>query len=621
MKLTRSALAVSVACTFTAAACSDELTTPTPLPPQSAQNIAAGPINPGAVPTYSQERPGSFVDMPDTALWKHVEYSERTAVVGLRKPGVNRGVYRGRVLVSRSEWEHARRAITSQQGVELIWADTLLPTLKVRFQDFGSFQKTRTLPITDFIEPLRALEDIPSFAEGSLGCHNQREWTKPRLYTNLGDVYSLKHRAMGIEHAWRRTNGSGVTVGVIDTGIHNEQNQLLPASLGGNFDAGESNGRWIKYRSAWTGNDDVPTTDHCGHGTEAAGVVVAPKDGSGPVGIAWKSNLVSVRIANGVTNVNSDDAQHGIRAAVVAMESGTGGKVITMSWQSMNWWWQVSNEIDYWKNQHPNDLLFFAAAGTSGDDWLECGLGMGGGTLIGGAVAFFNPLLGLGIYLAGSIAGCVVPDNSNVVFPAEHASVVAVTCIDMGTGDVSNNCHHGSKVEFSAYQAFPTVHGASPLVDRLGGASGAAPTVAGQAALIWSHYPWMTSTQVLDRMRWAARVNRDSRQGYGIVNTYKAVGGMHGTWIDDSATGGGFNQVAYHQLHAGHVGGDGPYTCRWSNGNTSSTINVAIGPNEPDQHYSVVITDASDGGSAVAELTIFPPPGGCEDPDQVVCHQ
>ncbi|HZH03068.1 MAG TPA: S8/S53 family peptidase, partial [Myxococcaceae bacterium] len=320
--------------------------------------------------------------------------------------------------------------------------------------------------------------------------------------------------------------------------------------------------------------------------------------------------------------VNASDAQLGIRAALRAMIGQPGGKVVTMSWQSLNWWWQVSNEIDYWQSQFPNHLIFFAAAGTSGDDWVECGLGFGGGTLIGAGVAIFNPYIGLAIFLAGSVGGCVVPNNSNVVFPAQHQHVVAVTCIDFGTGDVSNNCHHGSKVEFAAFQAFPSVHGASDAVDRLGGSSGASPVVAGQAALIWSRYPHFNRAQVLDRMRWSSQyyLNRSSKQGYGIVNTHKAVGGMHNAWIDGVQTsGGGFNQVAYHTLQGGPSGGDGPFSYNWSNGQTTQTIHTSIGPGEPDHTYTLTVTDHSDGTSVTTTYILSPPPGGCSDPTQVVC--
>lgn len=336
------------ACILALTGCMDEPTSPRQA--SSEPSLSASDAAPDTIPTYSEERPGTFVDMPDSLLWEHIEYSEHTAVVGLRKPGRNRGVYHGRVLMDRSQWERSRHAITSRPGVELIWADTLLPTVKVRFASFDAFQQVRRLPMTDYIEPLRAIGDIPSHAEGSVGCGKAGAWGEQRLYTSEGDVYSLKHRAMGIENAWRRTGGTGVNIGVIDTGIHGGQTQLLPARYGGRLEAGASAGRWFKFRDAWSGNAEPYPQDQCGHGTEAAGVVSAARDGRGPVGVAWKSNLVATRIANGVVNVNSDDAQHGIRNTLSAMNGEPGRKIVSMSWQSLNWWWQISNEIDYWQN-------------------------------------------------------------------------------------------------------------------------------------------------------------------------------------------------------------------------------------------------------------------------------
>ena len=377
---------------------------------------AASAPSTDTIPTYTEERPGTFVDMPDSLLWQHIEYSEHIAVVGLRKPGRNRGVYRGRVLMDHSTWEQSRHAVMSRPGVELIWADTLLPTVKVRFASFDAFEKVRRLPMTDYIEPLRAIGDIPSQAEGSLVCGHSGEWKEQRLYTSEGDVYSLKHRAMGIENAWRRTAGAGVNIGVIDTGINSSQQQLMPARYGGRFDAGASAGRWFKFRDAWSGNAEPYPQDQCGHGTEAAGVVAAARDGRGPVGVAWKSNLVATRTANDVLAVNSNDAQHAIRNTLYAMDGVPGPKVVTMSWQSLNWWWQVSNEIDWWQNRHPNNLLFFGAAGTTTEDWIECTVGAG--VITGGlaALAFWNPYVGIFLMLTGGGA-CKASNNGNVVFP------------------------------------------------------------------------------------------------------------------------------------------------------------------------------------------------------------
>jgi hypothetical protein len=565
------------------------------------------------VPTYAEERPGTFADMADSLLWQHVDYSEGVAVIGLRTPGVNRGVYHGRILMDRTQWQSSAAAVTAQPGVRLIWADTLLPTVKVHFDDYDAFARLRRLPEVSYVEPIRAVGDIPAMGEGSLSCSSSsNEWPEARLYTNgtYGDVYSVKHRTMGIENAWRRTAGAGVTVGVLDTGLHGGQQQLLPASRGGRFQSGESGGRWVRYRSAWTSGADVEPIDRCGHGTKTAGVIAAPRDGVGPVGVAWKSNLVATRIADDVIAVNSDDAQHGIRETLGVMDSLSGGKVVSMSWQSINWWSQVSDEIEYWQNRHPNDLLFFAAAGTTKADWIECSLGSAGGGLIDGIMAlkWWNPYVGAVIFLGGVVLGCVAPSNDIVVFPASHQNVHAVTCVDYDSGDVSNNCHFGSKVEFSGYQRLPTVWGSSSLVDQLHGSSGTTPAIAGEAAPIWSKYPYMTGAQVIERMHWAGRSVRDSKQGYGIINAYKAVGGMYDgritsaepiyttTWpVEDSYT-----------LTAQHSGGDGPFLYQWSTGEMTQSITAPLQLNPdfagPGSIYgmlnaSVTITDLSDGGT------------------------
>lgn len=495
-----------------------------------------------------------------------------------------------------SEWEQARHQVISQPGVELIWADTLLPTVKVRFENFGSFQRIRSLPTADYVEPLRAIGDIPQTADESLGCFNVGEWDEERLYTSEGDVYSVKHSAMGIEDAWLRTSGSGVTIGMIDTGINDAQKQLLPVRYGGRFDTGASAGRWFKFRDAWSGDAEVYPYDHCQHGTETAGVAVAPRDGSGPVGVAWGSNLVATRISDGVVNVSADDAQHGIRNTLTAME--TGPRVVSMSWQSLNWWWHVSNEIDHWQTTYPNTLLFVGAAGTSPDDWVDCGLGqlLAYGTLAGSY--FWGPFayIGMGLWLLSGV-GCATAGQDNVVFPAEHPNVVAVTCVDYPGLNVSNDCHSGPEVEFTAFRRFPTVHGSGDWVDGIGASSGAAPTVAGQAALIWSEYPYFTRAQLLDRMRWAGWSAGDGMRGYGIVDTHKAVGGMYNAILDgqdefltDTEVTETYTLLKY--------GGDGPYSY-YLNGLTTQQATFSFRappPGETEKWYlNWKVTDNYDG--------------------------
>jgi len=84
----------------------------------------------------------------------------------------------------------------------------------------------------------------------------------------------------------------------------------------------------------WRTNTDGTSgqvSSACSHGTRMAGVLAAPMNGYGVVGVAWKSSLASVRQAGRIWDVNSYDAQQAIRDAAVR-----GSTVIVMAWQSIN---------------------------------------------------------------------------------------------------------------------------------------------------------------------------------------------------------------------------------------------------------------------------------------------
>ena len=359
---------LATAALWALAACSGDAPTSAAPPSPSAARVA------GPIPTRAQERPGTLIELSDAALWRHVEAGGGVATVGLKAPGAPRGFYRGHVLVDRPTWSQADRAVLAQQGVTLLQRDDLLPTLKVRFESQDALAAVRRLGFVDYVEPVVAAGDLSTHA-GVGGCSWGDAWTGDRQYTASGDIYSQKFTAMGIPSAWTLSSGAGITIGLIDTGISSGQGQLVST-----FSSGESAGRSIRFfyisptfTNAW---------DVCGHGTRMAGIIAAPRDGANVGGIAYRANLVSVRHADGVAAVSSSDAKYGVRGALQ-----NGSKVIAMAWESLNWWWQVSDEIEYWHYNFP--VLFFGAAGTSG-----CGDGI---------------------------------LDSNVVFPADMPEVVAVT--------------------------------------------------------------------------------------------------------------------------------------------------------------------------------------------------
>ncbi|HEX5726342.1 MAG TPA: S8/S53 family peptidase [Longimicrobiaceae bacterium] len=451
------------------AACSDQA------PPTAATRAGGAPLAAAQpIPTRAQERPGTFVEKSDAELWALIAESGGGAMVGLKAPGAARGFWKGRVLLDRGQWANARGAVLGQKGVSVVRIDDLLPTVEVRLAGPAALQAIRKLPMVDYVEPVYVADDLHAFA-GVGGCGWGSAWTGDRQYTASGDVYSQKFTAMNIPSAWTLSSGAGITIGLIDTGISSGQGQFLST-----FTAGESYGRTL--RLMYVSPSFSSAYDACGHGTRMAGIIAAPRDGRSVGGIAYRSNLVSVRHADGVAAVSSSDAKYSVRGAVQ-----NGSQVVVMAWESLNWWWQVSDEIEYWHYSRP--VLFFGAAGTSG-----CGDGI---------------------------------LDSNVVFPADMPEVVAVTGITYPGGGVPCGIHRGSDVELTAYLDVPSTGQYTNDVVGMGGSSNATAVVGSIAALAWSRTPTLTRDQLRARLHQSGAYypGRHSEQGYGLVNALKAVRG------------------------------------------------------------------------------------------------
>ncbi|HET7459943.1 MAG TPA: S8/S53 family peptidase [Longimicrobium sp.] len=453
------------------AACSDgPLTGPAARTPEQP---AAAALSEGPIPTRQQQHPGTFIEKSDAELWAFVQASGGLVAVGLKAPGGVRGTYHGRILVDRGQQAQGRAAVLAQRGVRLVSADELLPVLEVRLADQAALGAVRKLPFVDYVEPVVIHQEVPQFA-GVGGCGWGDAWTGDRQYTFTGDIYSQKFTAMGIPSAWSYSNGSGIKIGLIDTGISSGQGQLVSS-----FTNGESYGRTLSLLRI---SSQSSVYDECGHGTRMAGIIAAPWDGQSVGGIAYRASLVSVRHASGVATVNSSDAKASVR-----MANQNGAQVIVMAWESLNWLWQVSDEIEYW--HYGRQVLFFGAAGTSG-----C----------------WDGIL-----------------DSNVVFPADMPEVVAVTGVSYPNGGVPCGIHHGSEVELTSYLDVPSTGRYTGDVVSMGGSSNATAVAGGIAALVWSRNPWMTRDQLRARLQQTAQYypNRSSEEGYGLMNAYRAVTG------------------------------------------------------------------------------------------------
>ena len=119
-------------------------------------------------------------------------------------------------------------------------------------------------------------------------------------------------KRVGAADAWARTQGEGVKVAVIDTGI-DAAHPDLAGQVAGGF-------------NALSGAKPDAWKDDEGHGTHVAGTIAAKRDGTGVVGVAPKARLYAVKVLDKDGNGNYSDVIAGIEWA-----AAQGIKVANMS--------------------------------------------------------------------------------------------------------------------------------------------------------------------------------------------------------------------------------------------------------------------------------------------------
>lgn len=142
--------------------------------------------------------------------------------------------------------------------------------------------------------------------------------------------------------AQRKATGSGVTVGVIDTGVDASHADIAPNfswSLSRNF---------THDRPDIDGPCDTPTcidpvgTDDGGHGTHVAGTIAAARNGVGIVGVAPDATIVEVR-------AGQDSGYFFLYETVAALLYAGDAKldVVNMSFYTDPWLFNCASASDY----------------------------------------------------------------------------------------------------------------------------------------------------------------------------------------------------------------------------------------------------------------------------------
>lgn len=370
--------------------------------------------------------------------------------------------------------------------------ESVLPFFNIKIWDEKLIAQLRQMPEVRYLDAIGYIsEEMEVVQRSDSGCDAEPDVIATSDYTTVTPNAKIpwNYNNMNIPNAWSQSTGAGIGVALIDTGTSPDQ-----PKLGSQFNSGQSMGRTLTrlgfYVSGWfTSTPDGPN-DQCGHGTQMAGLIAAPRSTDGTtVGVAYNCNLVAMRAVGDVVILGSSET-NGVSNAVRNAADRSNVRILSMSIGTPFSSGQISDAIKY---AYGKGKLIFAAAGTSTD---------------------FTTWYG-------------------VIFPATMAETIAVTGIKEGTPlALCDVCHTGSKVEFvsvmqrrNSAMTSLTLAMYSSTPTTIGGSSAATATTAGIAALVWSRNANQTRAQVLDKMRRAASLypSRNSSFGYGIIDAVKAV--------------------------------------------------------------------------------------------------
>ncbi|KFU75672.1 peptidase S8 [Amycolatopsis lurida NRRL 2430] len=269
---------------------------------------------------------------------------------------------------------------------------------------------------------------------------------------------------------WPLTKGSGVTVGVVDTGVDAKTPQLSGGRVQRGLDVANPGGK--------------PADDDCyGHGTFVAGIIAAGgRSGTGFAGIAPDAKILPIRCATvsqdgSPPRLTAAEMAKGIRAAVDG-----GADVINISASTNTPDLGLADAVRYAADRNVVVVASAANSAQQGDP---------------------------------------------VTYPASYPSVIAVGAADID-GKKADFSQTGKFLSLVGPGVGVTSVGPRGAGHWLGsGTSYSAPFVAGAAALVRAYHPELTAKQVKRRLELTAdhpaAALPDPGFGWGFVNVMAAV--------------------------------------------------------------------------------------------------
>ena len=277
----------------------------------------------------------------------------------------------------------------------------------------------------------------------------------------------------GISSAWSTTEGKGITIAVIDTGVDGTVPDLSGAVTGG-----------VDYSGQGAPNGEKPVGDASerNHGTMVASLAAGRGTGGGDglIGVAPEANILSISIGFGAAATNSDDQI----AEAVTWATNHGANIINMSLTRNTLAWPESwDKAFLYAMQH--NVVIVAAAGNRGSGTTEVG-----------APATMPGVL--------TVAGVDRNEKASIDASAQGITIGVSAPSEQLLGAIPG----GGYVEWE-------------------GTSGSTPIVAGVLALVMASHPGITAANAINRVistaTDAGAKGVDPIYGYGLVNAEAAV--------------------------------------------------------------------------------------------------
>ena len=278
-------------------------------------------------------------------------------------------------------------------------------------------------------------------------------------------------------------SGSGVIVGVIDTGVDIDHPDLISNIASGGYDYVD------------TDSDASPSSQgsSMSHGTHVAGIIAGMKNDIGMHGVAYSAKILPLRAGNSAGSFATSAIESSIDRAI-----SQNAKVINASFGSDT---IATSLADKWKSAHTNDIVTVHAAGNDGG---------------------VNPLLGAQLpYHAGyedlssTLIAVVATDSNNTITSYSNRCGIAKNWCMAAPGD---GIYSTVDVTDNNY---------ANNYGTMSGTSMADPHVSGAIAVLRSKWPSKSASQVVTILYDTATdlgvTGIDTIYGRGLLNLDNAI--------------------------------------------------------------------------------------------------